>query len=139
MRAGQRAQARPKPAPKVTQASAQCHCCAERWYRRAVTDHTTSFLLENHPLHPVARVVLLLTWALESGTYQAGRSGEEGRKGKGSGCWLLGPNVRAPTSAALVIAFLLERSVYTSHYPSILFRDRTPPVCAFPLPGMRQH
>merc|ERR1711939_457894 len=53
--------------------------------------------------------VLLLTWALESGTYQAGRSGEEGRKGKGSGCWLLGPNVRAPTSAALVIAFLLER------------------------------
>merc|ERR1711939_401532 len=53
--------------------------------------------------------VLLLTWALESGTYQAGRSGEEGRKGKGSGCWLLGPNVRAPTSAALVIAFLWER------------------------------
>ncbi|RMY61427.1 hypothetical protein D0864_12938 [Hortaea werneckii] len=126
MRDGQRAQARRLTlslSAKSYASLSPCLCRAER---------TT--------LHPVDRVVVLLTWALKGGT-QAGRSGEEGRKGKGSGCWLLasGPqcassHLRGPRNRILVG----EVRTYIP-LPSDIFRDRNQPVCAFPLPGMRQH
>ncbi|RMY35166.1 hypothetical protein D0865_13984 [Hortaea werneckii] len=75
---------------------------------RTVSDNTTllsSFI-------PVDSVVVPVTPRVEN------RLGEVEKKDGSArvlaaGCWLLGPNVQAPTSAALVIAFLLERSVHT--------------------------
>ncbi|RMZ19321.1 hypothetical protein D0859_16686, partial [Hortaea werneckii] len=119
MRAGQRAQARRLTLSLSAKSYASLSACPSTVVCVVSTGgidgrSATTRLCLTPPSGRQRIVVLPVTQQRK----QAGRSGEEGqtdgRTCKGSGGWLLGPNVQAPTSAALVIAVLLESK---SHLP----------------------